>query len=468
MTPAFRIGRTRSIQDFNHFAGEGENKTVTHKKPSKRFNSIQFKLVIVVLIVQIASSNIGGIINNSMYQGKKALEQMGVGTYFLDGSFGVAISAVLNIIICSLLIVLMYDRLILKRLKKVIAHAENLGQGDFSKKLNFKGSDDISLLASSLDKAVGNVQELLGDISDSSRSMNASSAGLLGSVSHASTSIHQINDSASALAGETESLSANMEEASAATESIRQSVDVLLDRASHAAAASEQIRSHAKQTKEELLRSIRKADTMYAQRHSEIMQAVEREKVVDEIETIAAAIRNIAVQTGILALNASIEAARFGEEGKGFAVVAEEVKKLAEQSGAAVGNVDQIVAQIRQVFTDLSSSSKNVLDYMEREVKPQFGMLLQSSAGHEEEAERMHGIASAVNESAETVGHSVNDIGKVIEFVTGLSVRTVDNVEEINASLSGISSALEQTEQSTQEQNALADRLSERVGQFTI
>lgn len=73
-----------------------------------------------------------------------------------------------------------------------------------------------------------------------------------------------------------------------------------------------------------------------------------------------------------------------------------------------------------------------------------------------------------MNESAETVGHFVKDIGKVIEFVTGLSVRTVDNVEEINASLSGISSALQQTEQSSQEQNTLADRLSERVGQFTI
>lgn len=57
------------------------------------------------------------------------------------------------------------------------------------------------------------------------------------------------------------------------------------------------------------------------------------------ITQIVDIITTIADQTNLLALNAAIEAARAGEQGKGFAVVAEEVRKLAEQSGKAAGEI---------------------------------------------------------------------------------------------------------------------------------
>ena len=146
------------------------------------------------------------------------------------------------------------------------------------------------------------------------------------------------------------------------------------------------------------------------------------QEIAEKINVINA----IAVQTNILALNASVEAARAGEHGKGFAVVAQEVRKLAEVSKNAA---DEIVGLTQASFT----LSKEAEEAMEITI-PKIGQTSQ--------------LVQEIADSSKEQSNGAMQVNNAIQQLNGVTQQNASASEELAATAEEMASQAENLRQS--------------------
>jgi twitching motility protein PilJ len=312
---------------------------------------------------------------------------------------------------------------------RLLDEIAGLGQGDLTATATV--TEDITgAIADSVNIAVESLRGLVTTINASSeqldgtaRQTQALAQHLAKSSSAQSRQIAAATESISSMAGSIEEVSGNAERAS---DVARHSVGI------------------AHQGGEAVRRTI---DGMNAIRET-IQETSKRIKRLgessQEIGNIVELINDLAEQTNILALNASIQASMAGEAGRGFAVVADEVQRLAERAGAATKQIDALV---RTIQTDTNGAVVS----MERSTADVVGgATLAENAGNalekiEQVSNQIASLVQNISASARSQSQSSQSVARNMQVLREISTQTADatsNTSDAIAKLAQLSAAL--------------------------
>jgi methyl-accepting chemotaxis protein len=120
-------------------------------------------------------------------------------------------------------------------------------------------------------------------------------------------------------------------------------------------------------------------------------------------------------------LNAAIEAARAGEAGKGFAVVADEIRKLAEGSKSTIARIQEISRIIFEAVGDLSASSGEIMEFMDRKVLKDYDYLVASSGQYSQASTSINDMVTDFSATSEELLASMQGMVKGIDEIANAS-----------------------------------------------
>lgn len=271
---------------------------------------------------------------------------------------------VVAVVVLVILLVLM-ERMVhfmIKPIRSLTDSIVTMASGDFTVDIKTKGNDEITLMGHSMKEFTAAIRSMINDISNISETLKGqaeSSTSVSGGLYEASLKQSKNIDE---LNGTVDQLSASVQEIAESATALAVVVSDTRDSSNNAEDKMNVTVEVAEAGKNDM-QKVGEAMGLIEQSINGLQESIDKVGAASqEINKIVGMIGEIADETNLLALNASIEAARAGDAGKGFAVVATEIGSLATNSNQSVQKIQTLINEVTSLVGETVDKAKGSVD----------------------------------------------------------------------------------------------------------
>ncbi len=371
-----------------------------------------------------------------------------------------AISLLISIIIATV-----FGRRIAKNIQQTVSEMDTFSEGNLNTHLQFKTKDEFAHLAESFNTMSEKLRQMMKQVGNSSEQVAATSEQLTASSMEVTQATEVVTESIQDIAH-------GIEEQDTLTGDVRNLSAHILKKMNDISTSIQNVNDATVETKN--MASLGRSSV-----HDATVQMDEISANTSELNTrvqdlddnsaaIVAAvnvIKSIATQTNLLAINASIEAARSGEHGKGFAVVAEEVRKLADESNFAAVEIEKVVAQItdstRIIEEDMVNSNDSVHVGRDKVNVARDNFIQIDDAINDVQAQ-----TELVTAAIRTIHQDIEQLVQEIDYIGEVSMKSSRHVQSVAASSQEQNAAMEEVAAASTHLAKMAIDLQESIQTF--
>lgn len=375
------------------------------------------------------------------------------------------------LILLVALFIILISREIISSLKKAVGYNNLLGSGDFSTDLPeafLARKDDFGNLARTMNQMKKNISTLIGQIHEESDSIKDAAMDINNEVSSVNGEMETVSATTEQLAASMEEVAAASQEIIAMSQEINSSSQTISKKSEEASHRVDEIAKRAGEAMEFAETDHKAASSISGRIRSDLGQALENVKVVEQINVLSEAIMSITSQTNMLSLNASIEAARAGEAGKGFAVVADQIRVLAEQSKQAVVDIQTITGQVNEAVDELASDAKELLEFVSTDVSRSYQSFEGTAQAYKDDSQYIDALITEFKDESEHLAQAINGIMTAIEEVSTSTDEGAKGTTDIAQRISDVVLKTEKMTHSAAHTNERVEILGDEVGKFKI
>lgn len=332
----------------------------------------------------------------------------------------------------------------------------DVAKGDLTVTVSAKGHDEFQDLAGSATNMIMNTKKLVNQVSNATGELEVSAQN----VGQASELIHEYSQDITRAIGE---INEGMEEQSRHAQECVEKTDILSNEIQEVSHVVERVEKLVGETEGMINKGMEIVQvlgdragetTQMTVKVSESIESLRKESEI--INSFVATITEITEQTNLLSLNASIEAARAGEAGRGFAVVAEEIRKLADDSAKAAGEIRNNVANITaqtQNSVESASQAKEMVELQTkaveeviavfREMQERMGQLIEGLKDIVVSTEKADGERSAAVAAVKNISDIIEETAGSAETVNDVANKLLNHVEKLSTTASVLDENME-------------------------